>query len=181
MLIRSTTFHDVPRRSTTFHDEIRQGLISNPTLYNLCHGTVQGTIRQILHLKSTLMTTVTVRIGLWVCDKMKTERHRDKTSGSSQTQNCYQFLSALWFCRLFERTLPAQYIGCGHEYQNQSESNNYQSAPLPITNHIDWTQQLSSLTWCHFCRACHRVRAALRMPGLPLPWPIPWKSNSRSR
>ena len=37
------------------------------------------------------------------------------------------------------RTLPAQCIGCGHEHQNQSKSNNYQSAPLPITNHIDWT------------------------------------------
>ena len=31
--------------------------------------------------------------------------------------------------------------GCGHEHQNQSKSNNYQSAPLPITNHIDWTQR----------------------------------------
>ena len=39
------------------------------------------------------------------------------------------------------KTLPAQCIGCGHEHQNQSKSNNYQSAPLPITNHIDWTQK----------------------------------------
>ena len=42
------------------------------------------------------------------------------------------------------RTLPAQCITCGHEHQNQSKSNNHQSAPLPKTNHIDWTQHSQS-------------------------------------
>ena len=42
------------------------------------------------------------------------------------------------------RTLPAQCITCGHEHQNQSKSNNHQSAPFPITNYIDWTQHSQS-------------------------------------
>ena len=42
------------------------------------------------------------------------------------------------------RTLPTQCITCGHEHQNQSKSNNHQSAPLPKTNHIDWTQHSQS-------------------------------------
>ena len=42
------------------------------------------------------------------------------------------------------RTLPAQCIACRHEHQNQSKSNNHQSAPFPITNYIDWTQHSQS-------------------------------------
>ena len=57
------------------------------------------------------------------------------------------------------RTLPAQCITCGHEHQNQSKSNNHQSAPFPITNYIDWTQHSQS-------------PCCLTQPRNPFHWPI---------